>query len=127
MQLISKYNKGIKFQLCVFDSFTNAFQITLEKSTRKLNKIRVNKSSEFYNRSIKIWLKDNKLEIQIRGKPIAAEKFFRALKNKIYKHMTSIWKNIYIDKLDDIVNKGNNTYHKQPKRSVFMQRQCYIH
>ena len=44
------------------------------------------------------------------GKPAVAEIFIRTLKNKMYKHMTSISKNVYIDKLDDIVNKYNNTY-----------------
>ena len=42
---------------------------------------------------------------------VIAERFIRILKNKIYKYMTSISKNVYIDKLDDIVNKYNNTYH----------------
>ena len=41
--------------------------------------------------------------------------FIRILKNRIYKYMTSIIKNIYIDKLDDIVNKYNNTYHSTIK------------
>ena len=45
------------------------------------------------------------------GKSIAAERFIRTLKSKIYKHMTSISKNVYIDKLDDIVDKYNSTYH----------------
>ena len=45
------------------------------------------------------------------GKLVIAERFIRTLKNKIYKHMTSISKNVYIDKLDDIVNKYSNTYH----------------
>ena len=45
------------------------------------------------------------------GKSVVAERFIRTLKSKIYKHMTSISKNVYIDKLDDIVNKNNNTYH----------------
>ena len=39
------------------------------------------------------------------------ERFIKTLKNKIYKYMTSISKNVYIDKLDDIVHKYNNTYH----------------
>ena len=43
------------------------------------------------------------------GKSVAAERFIRTLKNKIYKHMTSIDKNVYYDVLDDIVNKYNNT------------------
>ena len=45
------------------------------------------------------------------GKSVIAERFIRTLKNKIYKYMTSISKNVYIDKLDDIVRKYNNTYH----------------
>ena len=41
---------------------------------------------------------------------VVAKRFNRTLKNKIYKYMTSISKNVYIDKLDHIVNKYNNTY-----------------
>ena len=46
------------------------------------------------------------------GKFVAAERFIRTLKFKIYKYMTSISKNVYTDKFDDIVNEYNNTYHK---------------
>ena len=46
------------------------------------------------------------------GKSAIAENFIRALKTKIYKQMTS---NTYIDKLDDIVNKYNNTSHRTIK------------
>ena len=49
------------------------------------------------------------------GKPAVAEIFNRTLKNKIYKYMTSISKNVYIDKLDDIVNKYKDTYHRTIK------------
>ena len=49
------------------------------------------------------------------GKSVVAERFIRTLKNKIYKYMTSISKNMYIDKLDDIVNECNNTYHRTIK------------
>ena len=45
------------------------------------------------------------------GKSVVAERFIRTLKNKIWKYMTSISKNVCIDKLDDIANKYNNTYH----------------
>ena len=45
------------------------------------------------------------------GKSAVAERFNRTLKSKIYKHMTSISKNVYIDKLDDMVDEYNNTYH----------------
>ena len=49
------------------------------------------------------------------GKSVIAERFIRTLKNKIYKYMTSISKNVYIYKLDDIVNEYNNTYHRTIK------------
>ena len=47
-----------------------------------------------------------------KGKSFVAERFIRTLNNKVYKYITSISKNVYIDKLDDIVNKYNNTYYK---------------
>ena len=50
--------------------------------------------------------------IHNEGKSVVAERFIRTLKTKIYKYMTSISKNVYIDKLDDIVNEYNNTYHR---------------
>ena len=49
------------------------------------------------------------------GKSVVAEKYIRTLKNKIYKHMTSISQNVYINKLDVILNEYNNTYHRTIK------------
>ena len=52
------------------------------------------------------WLEKNAIEIysiHIEGKSVVTERFIRTLKNKIYKYMTSISKNMYIDKSDDIV------------------------
>ena len=49
------------------------------------------------------------------GKSNVAERFIRTLKNKIYKHVTSISRNVYIDQLDDIVNEYNNTYRRTIK------------
>ena len=135
MQLISKFNKGFRFLLCVIDIFSkyawvvplkdkkgisivNAFQKILKESDRKPNKIWVDKGSEFYNNSFKKWLKDNDIEMYLihnEGKSVVAERFIRTLKTKIYKYMTSVSKNVYIDKLDDIVNEYNNTYHRTIK------------
>ena len=54
--------------------------------------------------------------VHIEGKSVVAERFIRTLKNKIFKHMTSISIHMYIDKLDDeTVNKYNNAYHKTIK------------
>ena len=132
MQLILKFNKGFRFLLWIIDIFTkyawvvplkdkkciiivNAFQKILKESERKPNKILVDKGSEFYNNSFKTWLKDNDIEvysINDEGKSVVAGRFIRMLKNKMYKYMTAISKNIYIDKLNDIVNEYNNTYHR---------------
>ena len=50
------------------------------------------------------------------GKSVVAERFIRTLKNKIFKHMTAISKNVYFDVLDDIVNKYNSTVHRTIKK-----------
>ena len=66
------------------------------------------------NFTINQWLEKNDIEMYSthnEGKSAIAERFIRTLKNEIYKYMTSISINVYIDKLDDIVHKYNNTYH----------------
>ena len=52
------------------------------------------------------------------GKSVVAERFIRTLKTKIYKYMTSLSKNVYIEELNDIVNEHNNTYHRKIKMKV---------
>ena len=120
-------------------TITNAFQKILDGSNRcrqsqsegcKPNKIWVDKGSEFYNNFLKKWLKDNDTQMYLihnKGKSVLAERFIRALKTKIYKYMTSISKNVYIDKLDDIVNEYNNTYHRTIKmKPVHVKDNTYI-
>ena len=63
---------------------------------------------------MKSWLEKNHIEMYSthdEEKSVIAEISIRTFKNKIYKNMTSGWKNVSHDKLDDIVNKSNNTYH----------------
>ena len=145
MQLLSKYNKGIRFLLCVIIvillcvplkdkkgiSIVKAFQIILKQSnSKKPNKIWVDKGSEFYNASFKKWLQDNDIVMystHSEGKSVVAERFIRTLKNKIYKYMTSISKNVYIDKLDNIVDEYNNTYHTTIKmKPIDVKDNTYI-
>ena len=58
---------------------------------------------------------------------VVAERFVRTLKKKIYKYMTSILKNVSIDKLDDIVNEYNNTYHTTIKmKPIGVKNNTYI-
>ena len=60
-------------------------------------------------------------------KSVIAERFIRTLKRKIYKYMTSISKNMCIDKLDDILNKYNNIYHSTIKmQPVDVKSSTYI-
>ena len=80
MQLISKFNKIIRFLLCVIDIYskyawvfhlkdkkditiTNASQKILKESNWKPSKIWVDKGSEFYNKSMKSWLEKNAIEM----------------------------------------------------------------
>ena len=63
----------------------------------------------------------------IQHTTVFAERFIRTLKSKIYKHMTSISKNVYIDKLDDIVNEYNNAYHTTTKvKPIDVKDNTYI-
>ena len=64
------------------------------------------------------FLQNNSIEMYSRhdeGKSVVAKRFIRTLGNKIYKYMTSISKNVHIDKLDDIMNNYNNAYHSTIK------------
>ena len=135
MQSLSKKNKGIKYLLCAIvlfskyafvvplkdkkgTSITNAFNKIIKQSNRKPNKIWVDQGGEFYNHVFKIWLSSNDIIMYStfnEGKSVVAEIFIRALKNKLYKHMTATGKNVCHDVLEDIVNKYNNTKHSTIK------------
>ena len=52
------------------------------------------------------------------GKSVVTERNIRTLKNKVYKHMTAISKNVYYDLLDNIVDEYNNTYHRTIKMNL---------
>ena len=107
MQLISNFNKGIRFLSCVIDVYskylwvvplkdkngitiTNAFQKFLDEFNRKPNKIWADEGSRFYNISIKLWLQDNDTEMysaQKEEKSVIDERYIRPLRNKTYKYM----------------------------------------
>ena len=142
MQLISKFNKGFRFLLYVIDIFSKyAWVVSLKdkkgvsvvnafQSIGKPNKIWVDKCSEFYNNSFKKWLKDNHIVMYSthnEGKSVVAERFIRILKNKIYKYMNSISKNVYIDKLVNIVNEYISTYNRTIKmKPIDVKDNTYI-
>ena len=63
---------------------------------------------------MKSLLVDNDVEMNSthkEGKSVVVERYIKTLKNKIFKYMTSIFKNAYNDKSGDKVNEYNNTYH----------------
>ena len=101
-QLISKFNKGIWFSLCVIDIYSkyawfihlkvitiaNAFQKIWKETNLKPNKTWLAKGSEFYNKSMRSWLEKSAVEMYSthnEGKSVIAKRFIRTLKNKIYK------------------------------------------
>ena len=116
--MVSKYAFAVPLKDKKRTAIANAFQSILNNSKRKPNKIWIDQGSEFYNKSFKKWLKDNNIEMYSthnEGKSVAAERFTRTLKNKIYKHMTVISKSVYFNVLNDIADKHNNTHHKTIK------------
>ena len=135
VQPLSKYNKGIRYLLCVIDIFSkyawvvplkdkkgttivNAFQNILNKSKRNPNKIWVDQGSEFYNNVFKKWFKDNDIimySAHNEGKSFVAKRLIKTLKSKIYKYKTAISKNVYFNVLDDIVDEYNNIYQRTIK------------
>ena len=95
-------------------SIVNAFKKIISEG-RRPNKIWANQGIEFYNNSLKDFLKTDNIEMYSsynEGKSVVAERFIKTLKNKVFKHMTAISKNVYFNVLDDIVDKYNNTVHR---------------
>ena len=133
-----KSNKEMKYLLCTIDLFRkyawfgplkdkrgitifNAFQKII--SERKPNKIWVDQGSECYNNIFKRFLKTKKTEMY---STYNAERFIRTLKNKIFKHKTTVSKNVYFDVLGDIVNKYNNTVHRAIQmKPIDVTSDCY--
>ena len=67
---------------------------------------------------MKSWLERNDIKMYSthnEGKSVVAERSIGTLNNKICKHMAAVLKNVYIDKLNDIVNEYSNTYHRTIK------------
>ena len=112
MQLLSRYNKGSHFLICathVFNKYAwvislkdkkdEAISKTIQKIVKKLN-CKPNKVDKFSIRSMKSWLKGNNIKIYSthdEGKSVHGEGFIRTLKHEIYKYMTALSKNVFID------------------------------
>ena len=136
--------KDFRFLLCLIDVYNkyawidplkdkkgitsiSAFQKNLKESNRKLNKTWVDKGKKLYNRSMKWWLEKNDIEMYSthnERKSVVAERFIRTLKNKIFKYMISVLKNV--DELDDIVNKYNTYYSTIKMEPVDVKPSAYV-
>ena len=126
MKWINKFSKRFRFSLCVIDIYckfawivhlkdkegisnTNAFQKISNEFNLNQTKYGLTKVGILQYRSMKLWLQDNDIEkhsTHTGGKFVVVERFVVE---------TSIPKNVYIDKLDDIVNKYNDTYNNTIK------------
>ena len=150
MQVLSRQNKGIKYLLCVIDLFSKyAFVIPLKdkkgasvvkrfkkivnESGRRPNKIWADQGSEFYNKTFKNWLVDEGIEMYLtynEGKSVVAERSIRTLKNKLYKHMAAIGRNVYWEVLDDVVAKYNDAISRsigmKPKNVTQAKKSVYV-
>ena len=122
MQLIlfSKYAWVVPLKDKRRITIVNAFQKIISKG-RKPNKIWVDQGGEFYNKIFTRFLKINNIEMYSsynEGKSVVAERFIRTFKNKIFKHLAAVSKNVYFNTLDDIVNKYNNTVQRRKKMKL---------
>ena len=125
MQLIRKSDQRFTLLLCIIGIYSNfvwtarlkdkegvtvpdALQKIIDKSNRKPNKIWVDQGNKLYNKSFNSWLVDNDGELYStlnEGKSVVNERLIRTLKYMIYRYMTMISKNVYLNKLDHIVDK----------------------
>ena len=123
MQLLNKFDNGIRFLFCVIDIFSKYAQvvtfkdkngITITVAYQKLSDESGRKPNKMANHGqIKMIQKYRNEE-----KSVVVERFIGTLKNKIYKYITLISKNVNVDKLGDIVRKYNNAYHRTTKMKL---------
>ena len=136
MQAFARYNKGIKYLLTVIDVFSKyAWVVPLKDKTGKSvteafvglveqgrhpNNLWVDEGTEFYNKTFKKFLEDNKINMYHTfnfGKAVVIERFNRTLKQIMWKYFTANNTNTYLNNLPDMVKKYNNTKHRSIKMS----------
>ena len=135
MQSFARHNNGVKYLLNVIDVFnkyawsvpimdktgnsiTNAFDKIIKKSNRKPNRLWVDQGSEFFNRVMDKWLKDNDIErynTYNEGKAVVVERFNRTIKTRMWKYFSANNTYKYIDILDELIRQYNNSHHRTIK------------
>ena len=124
-------NEGYKYMLNVMDVFSryawstplknknsksilNAFKNIIDKSNRKPNRLWVDQGKEFYNKDMKKYLEENKIKIYStygENKATIIERFNRTLKNMMWRYFTTKNTRKWIDVIDKLINKYNNSEH----------------
>ena len=105
IDLFSKYAWVISLKDKKGIGIVHAFQKIISEE-RRPNKTWIDQGSEFYNNSVKDFLKMNNVEMYLtynEAKSVIAERFIRTLKNKVFKHMAAISKNVYFDVFDEML------------------------
>ena len=135
MQSFAQHNNGVKYLLNVIDVFrkyawsvplldktgntiTNAFDNIIEQSNRKPNKLWVDQGSEFFNRVMDKWLKDNHIMRYTtfnEGKAVVVERFNRTIKTRMWKYFSANNTYKYVDVLDELIRQYNNSRHTSIK------------
>ena len=135
MQEWSKQNKGYRYMLNVVDVFSKyawsvplldkkgktvleAFKQIVKTSGRKPDHIWVDEGKEFYNKDMNEWIKDNDINrYSTHGehKSAVVERFNRTLKTIMWKRFTAENTRNWIDMLDKLIFKYNNTKHSTIK------------
>ena len=133
---LARFNKGYKFLFTCIDVFSkyawvvplknktreslvNGFQSILDLS-RSPEKLQTDKGTEFLNRNFQSLLKANSIHFFITNSELKAsvvEHFNRTLKTRMWKYFTVKNTCVYIDILQDIVHRYNNSYHRSIGRA----------
>lgn len=128
MSSFSKFNNGTKFLLTVIDVFSKygwmiplkdkkgtsvarALQIIFQD--RKPNKLWVDKGKEFYNKDVRSLVEIYSTENEEKSSVV--ERWNRTMKEKMFKYFTANSTRRYIDILDELVDRYNNTVHSSIK------------
>jgi hypothetical protein len=133
VQNLSEHNEGVKFLLVIVDVFSRflwvrplkdrkaktvieAFKDVLA-GTRRPKAVRTDKGSEFYNRYLQQYLKEQNIKIFYalnETKANFAERYIQTLKKRLYRYFTHLQKYEYLSILQDVVRSINDT----PNRSL---------
>lgn len=130
---LSRQNDGVKFLLCVIDTFSKfswvrplktkgsldtvaAFRSILQESDRIPITLFTDKGTEFVNRDIKELTDSYGIVFYQAQDPSTkasiAERFIRTIKGRIYKYMFANGTSRYIDVLQSLVDGYNNRVHR---------------